>query len=58
MFRCCKFNTNYGFEPKITTFLLLRLENHKNRSKLVKNVCNIDQTLQNYNDDHSLHIPH
>ena len=27
-----------------------------NRSKLLKNVHNLDQTLRNYDDDHLIHI--
>ena len=27
-----------------------------NRSKLLKNVHNLDQTLRNYGDDHLIHI--
>ena len=27
-----------------------------NRSKLLKNVYNLDQTLRNYGDDHLIHI--
>ena len=44
-----------GSEREITAHFLLRCQNHR-RSKLLKNVYNLDQTLQNYDDDHLIHI--
>ena len=42
-----------GSEPEITAKFLLRCQNHiMNRSKLIKNLYNLDQTLGNYDDDH------
>ena len=44
-------------EPETTTHVLLHCQNHKlSRSKLIKNVYNLDQTiiLQNYDDDKSI----
>ena len=44
-------------EPETTVHFLLRCQNHvMNRSKLLKNVYNLDQTLRNYDDDHLIHI--
>ena len=46
-----------GSEPETTAHFLLRCQNHViNRSKLLKNVYNLDQTLRNYDDDHLIHI--
>ena len=46
-----------GSEPETTAHFLLRFENHvMNRSKLLKNVYNLDQTLRNYYDNHLIHI--
>ena len=46
-----------GSEPETTAHFLLRCQNHvMNRSKLLKNVYNLDQTLRNYDDDHLIHI--
>ena len=48
---------NYGYEPKTAAHFLLRCQNHvMNRSKLLKNVYYLDQTLRNYDDDHLIHI--
>ena len=48
---CC------GSEPETTAHFLLRCQNLvMNRSKLLKNVYNLDQTLRNYYDDHLIHI--
>ena len=44
-----------GSEPETTAHFLLRCQNHvMNRSKLLKNVYNLDQTLGNYGNDHIL----
>ena len=46
-----------GSEPETTVHFLLRWQYHViNRSKLLKNVYNLDQTLRNYDDDHLIHI--
>ena len=46
-----------GSEPETTAHFLLRFQNHvMNRSKLLKNIYNLDQTLRNYDDDHLIHI--
>ena len=46
-----------GSEPETTAHILLRCQNHvMGRSKLLKNVCKLDQTLRNYDDDHLIHI--
>ena len=46
-----------GSESETTAHFLLRCQNHvMNRSKLLKNVYNLDQTLRNYDDDHLIHI--
>ena len=46
-----------GSEPETTAHFLLLCQNHvMNRSKLLKNVYNLDQTPRNYNDDHLIHI--
>ena len=46
-----------GSERETKAHFLLRCQNHvMNRSKLLKNVYNLDQTLRNYNDDHLIHI--
>ena len=46
-----------GSESETTAHLLLRCQNHvMKRSKLLKNVYNLDQTLRNYGDDHLIHI--
>ena len=45
-------------EPENTAHFLLRCQNHViSRSKLLRNVYNLDQTLRNYDDDHLIHIP-
>ena len=45
-----------GSEPDTTAHFLLCCQNHvMNRSKLLKNVDNLDQTLQNYEDDYLIH---
>ena len=45
-----------GSEPKPTSHYHLCLENHQiSRSKLLKNACNLDQTLKNYDDYHLIH---
>ena len=42
-------------EPKTTAHFLLRCQNHIiNRSQLLKNVSNLNQILQNYDEDHTL----
>ena len=47
-----------GSEPEPTAHFLLRCQNRvMNRSKLLKNVYNLDQTLRNYNDDHFIPYP-
>ena len=46
-----------GSEPETTAHFLSRCQNHvKNRSKLLKNVYNLDQTIWNYADDLLIHI--
>ena len=46
-----------GSEPETTAHFLLRCQNHvMNRPKLLKNVCNLDQALRNYYNDHLIHI--
>ena len=48
---------SYGSKPETTTHFLLHCQNHKlSRSKLIKNVYNLDQTiiLRNYDDDKSI----
>ena len=46
-----------GSEPETTAHFLLRYQNDvMRRSKLLKNVYNLDQTLRNYDDDHLIHI--
>ena len=46
-----------GSVPETTVHFLLRCQNNViNRSKLRKNVYNLDQTLRNYDDDHLTHI--
>ena len=46
-----------GSEPETTVHFLLRCQNQvMNRSKLLKIVYNLDQTLQNYDDDDLIHI--
>ena len=46
-----------GSESETTAHFLLRCQNHvMNRTKLLKNVCNLDQTQRNYDDDHLIHI--
>ena len=45
-----------GSEPDTTAHFLLCCQNHKiNRSKFLKNVYDLDQTLQNYDDGHLIH---
>ena len=40
-------------EPEIRALFLLRCQNHKiSRPKLLKNVCNLDQILRNYDNNH------
>ena len=42
--------------PETTAHFLLRCQNHViSGSKLFKNVYNLDQTLQNYDDDQLIH---
>ena len=44
-----------GSEPETRTQFLLHCQNHKlSRSKLIKNVYNLGQTLRNYDDDESI----
>ena len=43
-------------EPETTAHFLLRCENHVTKSKLLRNVYNLEQTLRNYDDDHLIHI--
>ena len=46
-----------GSEPESTAHFLLHCQNHvMNRSKLLKNVYSLDQTLRNYDDDRLIHI--
>ena len=46
-----------GSEPETTAHFLLRFQNHViSRSKLLKSVYNLDQTLRKYDDDHLIHI--
>ena len=46
-----------GSEPETTAHFLLHCQNHvMKRSKLLKNVYNLDQTLGNYDHDHLIHI--
>ena len=46
-----------GSEPETTAHFRLRCQNHvMSRSKLLRNVYNLDQTLRNYYDDHLIHI--
>ena len=46
-----------GSEPETTAHFLFRCQNYvMNRSKLLKNVYNLDQTLRNYDDDLLNHI--
>ena len=46
-----------GSEPETTAHFLLRCQNHViNRSKLLENVYNLDQTLQNNDDGHLIDI--
>ena len=46
----------WGSEPETTVHFLLRCQNHLiSRSKHLKNVYNLDQTLRNYDDDHLIH---
>ena len=45
-----------GSEPETTAHFLLRFKNYaNNRSKLLKNVYSLDQTLRNYDDYHLIH---
>ena len=47
---------SYCSEPEITAHFLLRCQNHiTSRSKLRKNVYNLDQTLRSYDDEHLIH---
>ena len=46
-----------GSEPETTAHFRLRCQNHvMSRSKLLKNVYNLDQTLRNYDDENLIHI--
>ena len=46
-----------GSEPETTDHFHLCCQNHViSRSKLLKNVYSLDQTLRNYDDDHLIHI--
>ena len=46
-----------GSEPETTARFLFCCQNHViSRSKLLKNVYNLDQALRNYDDDHLIHI--
>ena len=46
-----------GSEPKISAHFLLRCQNHViTKSKLLKNVYNLDQTLENYDNNHLILI--
>ena len=46
-----------GSEPETAAHFLLRCQDQViSRSKLLKDVQNLDQTLQNYDDDHLIHI--
>ena len=46
-----------GSEPETTAHFFLRCQNHEiSRSKLLKNVDNLNQTLRNYDDDNLIHI--
>ena len=46
-----------GSKPETPAHFLLRCENHLiSRSKLLKNVYNLDQILQNYHDDHLIQM--
>ena len=45
-----------GSEPEATAHFLLGCQNRIiSRSKLLKSVYNLDQTLRNYDDDHLIH---
>ena len=47
-----------GSEPKTTAHFFFCCHNNViGRSKLLKNVYILDQTLRNYNDDHLIHTP-
>ena len=47
---------SYGSKPKTTVHFLLRCQNHViNRSKLLKNVYNLNEIIRNYDDDHLIH---
>ena len=49
--------SSYSSEPETTAHFLLHYQNHViSRSKLLKNVYKLDQTLRNYDDDHLIHI--
>ena len=43
-------------EPETTAHFLLCCENHVTKSKLLRNVYNLEKTLRNYDDDHLIHI--
>ena len=48
---------SYGIEIETTAHFFLRCQNHvMSRSKLLKNVYNLGQTLRNFDDDHLIHI--
>ena len=48
---------SYGIEIETTAHFFLHCQNHvMSRSKLLKNVYNLDQTLRNFDDDHLIHI--
>ena len=43
-------------EPETTAYFLLHCQKYViSRSKLLKNIYNLDQTLRNYDDDHLIH---
>ena len=44
-----------GSEQNIAPFLLCCQNHVINRSKLLKNIYNLDQTLRNYEDDHLIY---
>ena len=44
-------------EPETTPHFLQRCQNHAiSRSKLLKSLYKLDQTLRSYDDDHLIHI--
>ena len=45
-----------GSEPETISHFLVRCQNHVgSRTKLFKNLYNLDQTLPNYDDDHLIY---